>query len=129
MAIDPVTGKQTKIQLSYDKLKSLKTTGIGRILEASSVLPQVLIRPSAVFEGLTREQEQDRRGHGWRCYCGTPDHCFEDDGKQYPAPPGQVFLVFINDDGIAYNWRWEKADGANAGLPIGYATRFQRRLL
>ncbi len=43
--------------------------------------------------------------------------------------PAQVYLVFINDDGVAYNWRWDRADPDEPSLPVGYQTRFRKRLL
>jgi hypothetical protein len=43
--------------------------------------------------------------------------------------PGQVFLVFVDDDGIIYNWRWEKADSQDLRLPENHGRRFEERLL
>jgi hypothetical protein len=40
-----------------------------------------------------------------------------------------VYLVFVNDETVAYNWRWEKADPDQPTLPVGHATRFKKRLL
>jgi len=40
-----------------------------------------------------------------------------------------VFLVFVNDEGIAYNWRWEKADEDEPDLPRRFKTRFKKRLI
>jgi hypothetical protein len=37
-------------------------------------------------------------------------------------------LVFVNDEGVAYNWRWDKADPDEPTLPVGYQTRFRKRL-
>ena len=41
----------------------------------------------------------------------------------------KVYLVFVNDEGVAYNWRWEKADADDPKLPNGYQTRFKKRAL
>jgi hypothetical protein len=48
-----------------------------------------------------------------------------EDGLEANPDPGRVFLVFVNDEGIAYNWRWEIADPENVNLPREYATRFK----
>jgi hypothetical protein len=47
-------------------------------------------------------------------------------GRPYP---GQVYLVFLNDEKVAYNWRWEKADPDQPGLPMDHEDRFKQRLL
>jgi hypothetical protein len=91
-------------------------------------VPLVLQAPVAVFEGLRRDEDEDRAGYGWRCYCRVPDRAYRSDGTQRPPYPGQVYLVFVNDEGVAYNWRWEKADPDDPNLPDDYSSRFQRRL-
>jgi len=40
-----------------------------------------------------------------------------------------VYLVFVNEEGVAYNWRWEKCDADDLTLPIDHATRFRKRIL
>ncbi len=46
----------------------------------------------------------------------------------HPPRRGQVFLVFVNEDRVAYNWRWEQADPHKPDLPLGHEKRFKRRL-
>ncbi len=41
----------------------------------------------------------------------------------------QIAEVFVNDERVAYNWRWEKADPDNPRFPIHHQERFKRRLL
>jgi len=41
----------------------------------------------------------------------------------------QVYVVFVNDHGVAHNWRWEKSDETDSRLPINHESRFTRRLL
>ncbi len=88
----------------------------------------ILQRPTAIFQGLRRDEDEDRTGAGWRCYSGRPDKAFAADGTERRPYPGQVFLVFVNDEGVAYNWRWEKADPDNPDLPVDHAIRFKQRL-
>jgi hypothetical protein len=40
-----------------------------------------------------------------------------------------VYAVFVNDEGVAYNWRWEKADPDQPSLPVGYQDRFKKQVL
>ena len=78
--------------------------------------------------GLGSEADEDKRGVGWRCYCGLPDRSYAADGEKCPPRRGQVYLVFINEERVAYNRRWEPADADNPGLPPDHANRFKRRL-
>lgn len=103
--------------------------GAGKVKEAAYVLPQVLLKPTAVFRGLTQDADEPRRGVGWLCYVGRPSQCFEDDGRPVRPPRDRVFLVFVNDEWIAYNWHWCAADARDPELPEEYATRFHERLI
>lgn len=129
MAIDPSSGKQHSVQLDYDKLRHIARLGVGRVKEAGYLVPEVLARPAAVFRGLLREGDEPRRGAGWLCYVGQPRTAFDDTGRSVPAHPDRVFLVFVNDEGVAYNWYWCASDAHQPGLPEGYADRFREQLL
>ena len=72
---------------------------------------------------------EDRRGYGWRCYCGIPEHSYRSDGSEARPYADQVYLVFVNDERVAYNWRWERADPDDSTLPVDHQTRFRQRLL
>lgn len=102
---------------------------MGAAKEAAFILPTVLQNPVAIFEGLRRDEDEDRWGAGWRCYVGLPDRAYRPDGSETAPWPGKVFLVFINEERVAYNWRWEKCDPADHTLPVGYTDRFTRKLL
>ena len=128
-AIEPATGKMTTVLLSHPRLLSVARRGKGQVMETGFIVPEILQRPTAIFEGLTQEEDEDRRGVGWHCYCGTPSKSYRTDGTVQNPFAGQVFLVFVNQDGIAYNWRWENADPADAKLPENHRLRFKRRLL
>lgn len=128
-AVDPLTGKQTKVQLSHARLIAIAGRSKGQIMEAGFIVPEILQKPTGIFEGLTQDEDEDRRGVGWRCYCGIPSKSYKTDGTEQNAFPGQVFLVFVNQDGIAYNWRWENCSPADCRLPENHDRRFKRRLL
>jgi hypothetical protein len=48
-------------------------------------------------------------------------------GDEADSDPIQVFVVFVNDEGVAYNWRWELADEADMEIPRGTG-RFKTRV-
>jgi hypothetical protein len=129
-AIDPQTGKlKACVQISFDRLQAVAHRSLGHASECGFIVPMILQRPTAIFEGLRQEADEDRKGYGWRCYCGVPDRSYRADGTEAPPFAGQVYLVFVNDEGVAYNWRWEKADADDPHLPQNHAQRFKKRLL
>jgi len=128
-AVDPTTGKNCIVQISYERLQALARRGKGFILEAAETLVDVLLRPTAIFEGLCSDGDEDARGYGWRCYCGVPSCRYGAKGDKLPAPKNRVFLAFVNTERVVYNWRWEPADDDRRDLPIGYQNRFRRNLL
>ncbi len=128
-AINPVDGKSCHVQISFDRMQAVGRRSLGQAKECGYIVPMILQRPAAVFEGLRRDEDDDLRGVGWRCYCGVPDRSFRVDGTESPPYPGQVFLVFVNDEEVAYNWYWAKCDRDDRTLPEGYVDRFRKRLL
>ena len=128
-AIDPVDGKLCEVLISFDRMQAVGRRSMGQAKECGYIVPAILQKPSAIFEGLCRDEDEDTRGVGWRCYCGIPEHAYHKDGAETAPYRNQVFVVFVNDDNVAYNWRWEKADPNNLRLPIDHATRFQKQLL
>ena len=128
-AINPKTGKSFVVQIFYDRLHWIKKRGIGAIKEAGFSVIYVLQNPVGVFEGLCWEQDQNRRGDGWLCYCAVPPHDYTENGDEKPPRPNKVFLIFVTTDNIAYNWRWEKVDQENSDYPRDFKSRFRKRLI
>lgn len=128
-AVDGSTGKNCIVQISYGRLMALAKRGKGFTLEAAETLPEVLLRPTAIFEGLCSNDDEDARGFGWRCYCGIPSVRYRTDGGQIPVPENRVFLAFVNTEKVVYNWRWEPTDGDRRDLPIDHQSRFKRNLI
>lgn len=110
-------------------MQAVAIRSLGHAKECGIIVPHILQHPTAIFEGLRRDEDEDSHGVGWRCYCGAPVQSFRPDGTEANPYPNQVYLVFVNDEGVAYNWRWERADPDNPKLPIGHADRFKKRLL
>jgi hypothetical protein len=129
-AIEPKDGTLTcEIQISFDRMQAVGRRSMGHAKECGIILPMILQKPTAIFEGIRSEEDEDRWGYGWRCYCGVPEQSFRTDGSSARPYTGQVYLVFVNDEKVAYNWRWEKADPDNPRLPVDHETRFKQRLL
>lgn len=128
-ALNPVDRGTCEVFVSYDRMQAVGRRSMGHAKECGVIVPAILQEPTAVFEGLRRDEDEDRSAGGWRCYCGVPAHAYLRDGTEIRPYPGQVYLVFVNEDGVAYNWRWEKADPEDPLLPVDYQTRFKRQLL
>ena len=128
-AVNPADGKACEVQISFDRMQTVARRSLGHAKECGYIVPMILQKPTAVFEGLRQDEDEDPGGVGWRCYCGIPDHSYRPDGTAGRPYPNQVYLVFVNDEGVAYNWRWEKADPDDLKLPLNHGTRFQRRVL
>ena len=128
-AVDPVTGSKCEVLISYDRMQVVARRSMGHAKECGHIVPQILQQPTAIFEGLRLDEDEDRQGYGWRCYCGIPEHAYHSDGSERPPYPDQVYLVFVNDEHVAYNWRWERADPDDPRLPESHQQRFKRKLL
>jgi hypothetical protein len=128
-ALDPADGKTCEVLISFDRMQTVGRRSMGHAKECGYIVPAILQKPTAIFEGLRRDEDEDPKGVGWRCYCGIPENAYQADGTKRSPYPGQVYVVFVNDEGVAYNWRWEKADSENANLPADYQTRFRKQLL
>jgi hypothetical protein len=128
-AVDPRTGKSTRVQIAHHRMHTVGMRSLGHAKECAFLVPMILQHPTAIFEGLRRDEDEDPRGVGWLCYCGSPTVAYDREGVPRPPYAGQVFLVFVNDERVAYNWRWEKADPEDPRLPIDYGVRFKRKVL
>jgi len=124
-ALDADNRQTCIVQISQQRLLTIAKWGAWAVKEASEIVPMILQHPMAVFQGLRRDEDEDPRGTGWRCYCGKPTKKFQKDGSEANPDPNQVFLVFVNDEGVAYNWRWEPVDLENPDFPKGHETRFK----
>jgi hypothetical protein len=136
-ALNPTTGKRDlEVWFKIEKIQIIGRRSKGQLLEAAELVPFVLQNPRQVFEGLCWENDEfGSRGVGWLCYSGLPSYAYRQDGTKCGCYSGEVFLVFVNDTGLVYNWRWEKSDRAKDGLPNefdlqhGDNKRFKRSLL
>jgi hypothetical protein len=128
-AVDPVARTSCEVMVSYDRMQTVGRRSLGQAKECAYIVPAVLQHPAGVFEGLRWDEDEAPRGVGWRCYCGIPEYAYLRDGTAVRPFPGQVYLVFVNDERVAYNWRWEKADPDQPQFPINHKERFKKQLL
>lgn len=67
---------------------------MGHAKEPAYSLPYILMNPSAVFEGIRRDEDEahSSEGIGWLCYVGVPRCGYRPDGNEVEPWPDQVFL-------------------------------------
>lgn len=130
-AVNPKDGSKFTVKVSHKRMKAVATRGEGAIYEMAYVLPEILKAPRMIFEGLLRNEDEpsDDYSIGWLCYVGIPSKAYMSDGKQVKPWEDEVYLVFVNNENVVYNWRWEKADNQDITMPTEYNKRFKRRSL
>lgn len=100
-----------------------------------TLVDNVLTHPKAIFRGIRFEEDEKHSCYspGWLCYCGYPPNDFRLPCEETVPPARKVFLVFVNEDQIAYNWGWERADfdawDAGKYLPVNYQNRFKEQII
>lgn len=124
-AIDPFTGKKWDIRISHERRDIVVKRGAGHARELAYCVTETLESPKRIYQGIREEDERE-----WLCYCGKPEYRYHGvSGDQRVADAYEVFLVFVNADRVAYNWRWEKCDEEDALSPMDSESRFEKRVL
>ena len=85
------------------------------------LVKEVLELPTVVFEGLREEQEEGL------CYAGIPSGSYTNLGRKKPPLNGKAFLVFLDEEGKVFQWRWEEADPRREGYPENWKERFENQ--
>ncbi len=125
-AVDPRDGKPWEVLLSDRRMAEISKRGMGATQELAFNVPEVILRPTAIFRGVRSEGESE-----WMCYSGIPSRAFDHRTGQEVTPwRGEVFLVFADwPDRCLYNWDWVRGSPENSMLPIDHQSRFIERLL
>jgi hypothetical protein len=124
-AINPSDGKTWQLFVRTRKIEAVAKRGMGAAKELAYTVPWAVKHPCAIFRGVRDEGEQD-----WLCYVAAPSQAYDyKTGDTVEAWKGEVFLVFVNDDRIIYNWRWEEADPINPKLPKDWEHRYTEKVL
>jgi hypothetical protein len=79
---------------------------LGAAVELVDTVRWTLLHFMALFRGV-RDLERDISEDNWLCYVGNPGHAYDHKtGAKRPPWPGEVFLVFVTDERVIYNWYW-----------------------
>lgn len=123
--VNPFDGKTWDIRVSRLRVAAIAKRGMGPAKEMAFILPMILRKPKAIFQGVREDGESE-----WLCYSGIPSCSYRGpSGDQRQAYTDEVFLVFVNADRVAYNHRWEACDPDNVNVPHATPDRFIRRVI
>lgn len=104
--------------------------GIGHARQLAFTVPFTVRNPNAgVFRGVTDYDEEG--DEDWLIYAAVPPHAYDLRTGESRAPwKEEVFLVFVDEDGIIRWWDWTKTDPLNPRRPIDHNNgRFLETLL
>jgi hypothetical protein len=127
-ALDPATGEYgTPVRVTPRRQEMCTRRSKGAVAELAYLVSEALKSPNHIYEGIRWNEDDDSQdSDGWRCYCLKPEFAFNNDGERRPAYEGEVFLVFVNTDRVAYNWRWEKCHEFEPSHVQRFETRFHQ---
>ena len=123
-------GQPFTVKVTRQRLRFLAQSGAWRVEEATQTVGEVLNRPLAIFAGIRQEDDENKgpNGVGWWCYAGVSSTRFLQGGSVRTAKSDEIFLVFVTDEFVAYNSRWELASPRPEWFQDGYLERFRRRI-
>jgi hypothetical protein len=126
VAIDPHDGGYWHVLLSDDRLRRTALRGEAQALELAETVRWMLLHP---FRGPWRCLRDDGDAENGWCYFGIPQGAFgrtlHSGARAYPPWPGQVFLVFVDEERVICNWYWHVCDSDDHNLPKDYQIRFR----
>jgi hypothetical protein len=113
-AVNPADKRPWSAYLSLEKHDDiLRFRSEGQIAEMDELVPAALLNPCSIWFGI-----RDDDGEGF-CYSLRAPCAFRRDGTQRPAHKDELFLVFVNNDGVVLNWYWDDVDPRMPDSPIG----------
>lgn len=119
------------VRVTRPKLLQRASLGEWMLKELEVCVSEVLEQPNAIFEGLRKEEDDHKGpdGAGWWCYAGVPSTRFLNYGGGARKPTDtEVFLVFVTDRDVAYNFRWEVVELNQEWLRTEHPERFKRQI-
>jgi len=114
---------EREFKISERRLQNvLKGATHHKFLDAY-LIKEVMESPILIFKGLERTNQ-------WKglCYIGKPENRYHDQNTTTPFPPGFLFMVFIDENSIIFDWRVEKCDPVNHKYPEKAQSRFSEQL-
>jgi hypothetical protein len=128
-AIDPNDGGKWQVLLSNSKMDWVAAQGHGAAMELADTVRWTLLHPRAIFRGV-RDLDKEVEEDNWLCYVSTPNHCYDHKtGERRPPWDGEIFMVFVTEERVVYNWYWDECDRQDVNLPTDHENRFIEKVL
>jgi hypothetical protein len=64
-AMNPADGQTCEVLISFNRMQTVGRRSLGHAKECGFIVPAILQKPTAVFEGLRLDEDEDPRGVGW----------------------------------------------------------------
>jgi len=125
--------KPFPVAVTRKKLLFWAKLGAWRLEEVKVTVSEVLEHPHAIFQGLRKEEDENKGpdGAGWWCFVGVPSTRFIKHGSGARKPNArEIFPVFVTDEDVVYNARWEEVENENnvVWMREEHPERFRRRI-
>jgi hypothetical protein len=103
-----------RVGIHANKFERLRKSGHEAKLARLALVGEVVGEPLFILDGWGRPEKDD-------CfvYVGKPAVDYRRVSIQTPAPPGQLFLVFVLPDGTIDDWNWRPTDLNDPSRPEG----------
>jgi hypothetical protein len=124
----PVTpGQRRDIGVTTEFLDRVARHFPPRMLhELRLLVPETLRHPDTLWAGI-REPDPGEDDAGY-CFAKHFPYRINGEGGQYPNKEAAVFCVYVNNDFLIYEYRWDESDRADHRYPRGHESRFQRHI-
>ena len=114
-AIDPEhTERQWTVGIEEAHYTVLKHHGHEKQIARLMLVKETLDDPIRIHKGWCRQDKEDSY-----VYVGKPTHDYRSLTIETPAPPGQLFLVFILPGGTIDEWTWRPVAEKTPETPQG----------
>lgn len=119
MAGSPTGHGRQELRIPNTLVEHVQRYGPPHKFHELKLVKEILELPTVVFEGLREEQEKAL------CYAGIPSGSYTNQGRKKPPLNGMTFLVFLDEHGKVFQWRWQEADPERGGYPENRQERFE----
>jgi len=91
-AVDPIAGTPCEVTISFERMQTVGRRSIGHARECGEIVPAILQHPTAVFEGLRWDEDEDRRGPAGGATAASRNMLISGTGRQSGPAKGRFTL-------------------------------------
>lgn len=125
-AICPYCGRHWEVLVSAKLIEITGKKGRRAVLELTELVRSGLLNIENLFRGI-RDDAKSVDDDGWFCYTSKPEFSYNQTGGRTPRRANQIFVVYVTDERLVYNWAWIKCE-LGTMLPVDHSVRFKTRV-